>query len=254
MLKMTKAEPFVLLHMGRCGSKVVGDLLSQHPSIKWCNEFFINHSLPGTPDGPTPKHQPLDACESELVTSKTHCGFSIKTWHFEFSGTSLVEYFKRFPTSKCVVLERRNVLRKILSHLIAKKRGVWHQYEDSRNLGMPEQKLTAVAIDVNNVFVRPYQASLIQLIDLCNDEYRKLRETVEKNCMYPLYLDLKYEDHVEKNPQTVYHRICGYLGVSYSTSLVRLKRTNDYPLTQLIENYDEVESVLKGTRHAWMLD
>jgi hypothetical protein len=63
-----------------------------------------------------------------------------------------------------------------------------------------------------------------------------------------------YEEDVEEDPQRAYRRICRHLHLPVHESTVQKSRTNPYPLFDLIENFDVVRSLLRGTDYEWMLE
>ena len=66
-------------------------------------------------------------------------------------------------------------------------------------------------------------------------------------------LDLTYEDDIADDPHRAYRRICDFLGVTPEPVEVRYGRTTPFPLSGVIENFDEVKAALASTEFEWML-
>ncbi len=62
-----------------------------------------------------------------------------------------------------------------------------------------------------------------------------------------------YEDHVEQDPRVGYEMICRHVGVNPGSIPPRLKKGNPFPISSMLENYDEVAAILAGTKFEWML-
>ena len=86
---------FVMLHSGRCGSTVAGDLLAQHPEIAWRGEIFERYK-----DDPRSKGAKLlDLLELEIYAQRT------KIWGFAtkfLSNQQLGENFLNMPLTKYI--------------------------------------------------------------------------------------------------------------------------------------------------------
>ena len=68
------------------------------------------------------------------------------------------------------------------------------------------------------------------------------------------WLHLVYEDDIEQSPKVAYEKVCAFLGVEVFEVEYRLQRLNPKPLSQIIENFDEVREHLSGTRYEEMLE
>jgi len=65
---------------------------------------------------------------------------------------------------------------------------------------------------------------------------------------------LTYEDHVQSDPRKGYLQICDFVGLPPCSVEVPLGRTNPFPVTEVIENYDEVVRELEPTSFRWMVE
>lgn len=68
------------------------------------------------------------------------------------------------------------------------------------------------------------------------------------------WLHLVYEDDIEQSPKVAYEKVCEFLGVKAIEVEYRLQRLNPQPLSEIIENFDEVREYLSGTRYEAMLE
>jgi hypothetical protein len=64
---------------------------------------------------------------------------------------------------------------------------------------------------------------------------------------------LTYEKDIQNDPVKAYQQVCDFLGIKSRNVTVELSRTNPFVANEMIENFDEVESVLNGTNYEWML-
>ncbi len=129
---------------------------------------------------------------------------------------------------KVIHLTRRNRLRTVISLEIAFKTGQWTQGREFR--GSPKEK--RVSLD---------PLKLLKRLEQIEEGEAATRA---RFCDRPM-LEIVYEDLVQ-SPHEVFASVGAYLGVDgIDPGKIRLKRQNPEHLTQLIVNYDEVESVLK---------
>jgi hypothetical protein len=59
---------------------------------------------------------------------------------------------------------------------------------------------------------------------------------------------------VLRDPRRGYRKICRFLGVQCVELPVRHERTTPQPLSQIIQNYADLEYALSGTEFEWMLE
>src|SRR5262249_37091867 len=116
--------PIAMIHHGRTGSQLLGDLLDQHPLIAWggglVEPFF--HQLP---EGPAPiLKQRIKECKKQMF------GFETKVAQSELFGPDIAAYLaalERIGFRKFIVLRRMNLLRSFVSQLVAMAKGnVYH--------------------------------------------------------------------------------------------------------------------------------
>ena len=133
------------------------------------------------------------------------------------------------------MLHRKNILRRHVSSLIAKKSGIFHL-----NTG-DSYRPVSVTLDI---------PGLIPTIRKYEEDITEMTTILEK---LPV-LKLTYEDDIEADPIVAYHKICQFLNVQPQNVAPNLVRINARPLSELIQNYREVFDTLSGTPYEWMLE
>lgn len=240
-----------MLHLGRCGSTVVGSLLGQHPAIHWDGEVFDRVRRRKLPEMWMVK-EPLRMLELRMQWAACrYYGFETKFGRDQHLGAKLldlplptyVERLQELGFSYFVLLERRNYLRQIASRLIAWKRGRQH---------LPAHRhaaATRIHLPVEEISLGGAPVALAELFADLDRRYEEARQLVSNLGG----LHLVYEDDVEQDPKRAYGKICDYLNVERLAPRVPLSRTNPYPLSRVLENAGEVEAHLNGTPYRWML-
>jgi hypothetical protein len=236
----------VMFHTSRSGSSVIADLLTQHPDFHWDGELFNHHlqlwrSVPRQRLGEAQKlirrrmnRHDVPYYGFEVLPSQLKAGHADLN---DFAGT-----LDEFGFEYFVLLTRRNLLRKLISSLVARERGRWRM--SSGEIA----PLTRVHVDVDDLEL----ASSKPLLDHLHDaqaEYDTLQTMLSsRRC-----LQLVYEDDVLRDPRRAVRRICDFLGVEYMDLPVRHGRTTPQALDQVVQNFAELERVLSGTEFEWML-
>jgi hypothetical protein len=246
-------EIVLMLHIGRSGSTVLGDLLDQHPSVIWDGEIYHRHFVAWEK-----KHgqvlsihrlqiDPIDLLESrfEACSSRLY-GFELKPYHLNFFRTGLSQFVRRLPivaSARFVVLKRKNYLRKIVSSLISQQGGMWHRSSD-------EQIVTRmVQVPLQNVRMNRTHMPLLELLGNYDESFREISE-----CLPPdTTLNLTYEDDLEDNPVKGFHRVREFLALPAHTPQVNYAKTNPFAFNKLVTNFEELEEYLRGTEYEWML-
>ena len=154
-----------------------------------------------------------------------------------------------------IILHRNNGLRRIVSHLIGQKTGVYVLKQEAEpNATPPQVKIHLNCEEINEGFARH---PLLHWLGAYEQSHQELLSKLkiwctEKGNRDPLMLF--YEEDIERSPLRGYQRVCDYLSLTLETPSVSLKRINDRPLVDIIENYEEVDIHLRGTEFAWMLN
>lgn len=244
----------VMLHIGRCGSTVLANMLSARTDIHWIGEIYEpyfqekypNHIRSG--EFPVFEGGPLEVLRKEKRLRVTDVfGFEIKPFHFELIGIPMEKFmpalidmgFNRF-----VLLDRKNRLRTVISALLAAQPG--NKY--ALRVG-DEVRHSSVRVDLQAVEIEYDKKPLLDYLQGYDSYLIRLRELLESHAP----LELFYEDDVEMNPKVGYQRICDYFSTSNDIDIeVSLQKINPYPLSELIVNFEEVRKYLVGTSYEWM--
>jgi hypothetical protein len=242
-LSVAQQGNIAMFHAGRSGSTVLGDLLGRHPNIFWDGEIYVGYFqkwrkkrvLNGAQDF-------LDEAVQLLRRGMTHSpkpfyGFEVHSYHLQVANVTLQDYIERINDmgiSHFIILVRKNILRKILSAIIAQKISQYHQ-------GLQKEvALTRIDINIKN------------LVERLQNQY-KYYSMLEDLLKSRKVLRLTYEDDIQNDPLVGYKRICQFLDIEYIEARARLGRTNPFNLSDMILNFGEVERTLRGTPFEWML-
>lgn len=236
-----------MFHHGRCGSSVLGDLLDQHARIRWDGEVFnFKRSFWVERASDADRADPLGVLRRRLARArKPIYGFECKLYHARLIGIPLEELVPKLEAlgfTRFVVLDRRNTLRKVVSSLVATRRGT------ARLPAGVEPPRTRVRVPVDAVPIDATCAPLVELLRGYQDGLQRLETILAGRPT----LRLRYEDDLAADPVAGYRRVCAFLGVAPETPAVRLGRTTPWPWREVVENPAEVVAALAGTEFAWM--
>jgi hypothetical protein len=252
----TPAEGHALmLHTGRSGSTVVGNLLQQHSRIYWDGEVYEKmfvwvrarqgvlvrdqKQLLG-PDDAWPY---LDG-RRKRAGAKLY-GFECRDYHLDWLKVSLVDYLRAAKSrgfTRIIVLERRNLLLKIVSNVVAETRNQ-HHVRTGVHVERPWLRL-----DLDHL---PLDHGRVEILSALAQTKRWLEEA-DAAAAELEHLHLCYEDSIQNDPLAAYREVCAFLGVLPEFPKIALGRTTAFPLSQIIENFDELRERLRGTEFEWM--
>lgn len=251
-LRLRKAN-VCMFHPGRVGSTVVGDLLRQHPKIHWADEVYW--SLMERVEQRTSNEtvRPRDEDYLRVMQQRIRdahspiFGAEVQFWHLAAYGVNpatFVDDLEKIHFEHFIIQNRRNLLRSIVSGRRSGREGRWHQTIDEKSVPRP------IHLDPQMVFPGRQAIGLRRAFAAIESNDLRIERALEGRNM----LRLTYEDDIEQDPLVAYDKVCAFLGVKAPQVKVRLGRTNPFPMRQMIQNFDEVADVLRGTRHEWMLE
>lgn len=244
-----KHKGVFMWHHGRCGSTVLARMLDQHPNILWRGEIYERHATNGLPR----QNFRDDLKFAQIVSGRKLPGIELKglpTQHLSTLGVTLKQFLdviRDLGFSHSVFLDRRNTLRKLISVQIVDQ-GLRDGYHVTT--GKEADLKGRLRIDLQRVRIQGKYAPLLDMIQHIDEETEKARHLVGE---YFDYLPLYYEDHIEANPLVAYEKTLKHLGFPHHDAEVTLKRINVKSLQDLVENYQDVEDCLAGTKYEWML-
>lgn len=242
----------VMIHMGRSGSTVLGDLIGQRPDIHWDLEVLmrkrINRYARMVPFRQKILNDPNRIVHWRmLLAEKPIYGFEVMPHQVERFNVELPEYLAgllKLGIRHAIVLERKNTIRLAISRLYGMRKGRW-QKRDSVPVKSKKEPLT-----INFEDVYGYGRSLMENLDYFSD----LNEKVIPMLGGFDVLRLTYEDDILPSPIIGYDRCCQFLNLpEYEEVSIQFKKLNPYPVKEMIENFDEVENYLAGSRYQQML-
>ncbi len=239
-----------MLHHGRCGSTVVGNLLAQNSNIHWASELYTSRFEKWEKAEPK-KHahlekKPIIEKSIEILknsintATKPYYGVEIKPIQFRFIGYSATNFLAqaRFLNfTHFILLRRKNILRFLVSIEVATKHNFWFQLKKKTEL----KKI--------NFSIKKYKY-LSESIEGIKTPMQEVDSLLKgKNI-----LNLTYENDIEQDPKKAYRRICRFINIKPTKVSVNLSKTNPFPLADILENFDEIRAALHNTPYEWMLD
>ena len=244
-------------HEGRCGSSVLGALLNQHSQIQAANEIFSRYMPRRWGNKPVPA-MPEVLQQSVAQAGKPVLQIEIKSLRAQnrslYPELTLEHWFEQLLAHgfrRQVILHRRNGLRRLVSHLMAQRSGVFVQ-----SSGAPPLRREPLTVNTNSIREGAETHDLLHWLDLYASTHRTLVEALERFCAaraLPSPLQLIYEDSLEADPQLAYQQLCSWLELEPEPVTLLHRRINPEPLSQLIANWGEICNLIAPTPHAWML-
>lgn len=240
-----------VFHVGRCGSTVLTDLLGQHPAIRSDGETYVRVLEAAKEAGIAPGAcgvDPVHYVSRRMRRSGDRWFmYDLKFDHVARMGMPLGNYVAGIESagvSHLVVLRRENLLRKLVSGIMAVGRGSYHSTDPAA------VRPLRVTIDVDAASMDGHVDTLANHFDRVHAQYEAFRRVTAGRAV----LELVYERDIVGDPRAAYTLACGFLGLEVAPVDVRLQRLNPFALEDVVDNLDEVESALAGTSHAWMLE
>lgn len=242
----------LMLHSGRSGSTLLGDMMDQHPQVFWDGEVVekLLHDISRN------ENIGIDKLENRLslkdvITKverrmKTRGGRSIygmelQDYHLKFIKSSVGDFISELRPlgfNRFIYLDRHPI-RKLVSHLIATKKGEWHIGANQR-ASKPKIRINPDRIYIGHSFSN--------LFDSLN-QMTQFREDSIRNVNGEKYLELSYDDDIKSDPSVAASKICTHLGIPDHQPRIKFAKTADSKLSDLIENYEEIERVLLRSGH-----
>ncbi len=239
-----------MFHIGRSGSSVLADMFFQHTDLVWGGEIYrrlirkLDKSDLRMMRLPDPV---VFVAEQFDDKAATNFGFEVKFFHLDLLGMPLARYVNELAqmgVDRFIVLRRNNYLRKVVSSLVAKETGVWHIRDNSN------PRPAAVRVDVDDLRLDRQNGPLLTHLEKFDEDFRRLDTLLAG---LPA-LKISYEEDVERDPLVAYRKIADFCGLATINPEVRLRKTNPYPLRDLITNYEEVRVYLAESDFAWMVE
>lgn len=224
-----KTQKFIILAQGRTGSSLLKEVLNSHPAIH-CDDEVLNKAynfgngmifFPKLfTKGLARKHpQEVYGCKIKPKHLKQQA-------HIRDEKAFILHFIQR--GWRIIYLYRSNILHHALSNIVAEHRGTYHLRQGEST------KVTSLKVDLNRL-----EAGM-------RSRKQQLEDEIEFLKAIP-HLELNYEKDLLHNPQIGADKVFAFLGlppVTVHTNLIKVVNTK---LEEFLENYDEVETALKGT-------
>lgn len=245
-----RKQKVAMLHTGRCGSTVLGDLMNQHPQMYWSGEPFerlmkLDKSLSiKEVDYVIKEHENKRISAIYSFATKYPTGMHLSKDCINMKIGPYIEHLKSLGYKKFILIERSNHLKRIVSIEKGRVSGLWHSSNEVN-------KTKKVVIDPLKFEVG------INVYLTLNEYFKQLDDDlaeVKSNLNEQEFVCINYENDINNDPKVAYKKVCDFTGIEYKSPQVKLKKTNPFPLHQLIENYEEIKEYFEGSKYAWMLD
>lgn len=244
------SQRIAMLHIGRCGSSVLARQLEKHKTIQWSREIYEPH-FKKLDDSAAPPPEPFDPFQHlEATISGTDrpiFGLEIKPYHLRLLGCTKEDFLNHLVSigfEHFIILDRENKLRKILSSLKAHQSGVFHLKPGT------SPKLEKIHIDPQRIPIDRTSKPLLQFLQEYERDMQEFTDLLPKKSTH----FLTYERDIERDPYIGYLKICNILNLRPHRKRIPLSKTTPFPVRQLVENYDDLQAILRGTPYEWMLE
>ena len=237
MTKHTKTK-FIVFGQSRSGSTLLINLLNCHPQIMADQEIYNPLVL-------FPKIKPLQYLVSTYPlpyanyrlwkSTKPVYGFKLLFFQVQKPEKFLSQLARN--NWKFIHIHRDNIWQIALSNIMAMKTNHWHRHTGDESttetiIIKPERLLNALKTRTQ------WKTKEFEMIK----PYRHLSINYEK--------DLKDSN----NWQATTDKIFNYLGLESHTVTSTMKTTYQKPYSELIENYDELTRLVKGSEFAHLIN
>lgn len=223
-------QRFIVLSQPRSGTHFLRGMLNSHPNI-WCAGELLNpaHSCGNLAAACYLAYERKLPFRNRVMSR----GFVIHVGHFLHGyRPEILDWLREDGAIRIVRLERRNVLRMVVSREVAERTGCW-----VAAAGTPLPPPAAIRIEPHRI-LRKIRTRLNE------------RAAIDNANLPNQSLTVNYEELSAANSQ----RLLEFLGVSHQPLLPCTKRTGGQPLRNLLENYDAIRTCLIGTPFAKFLE
>ncbi|MGR3303164.1 MAG: hypothetical protein ACUZ8I_11750 [Candidatus Scalindua sp.] len=223
---------FLVFAQGRTGSDLLRSLLNSNPMI-FCDGEILEEKV----------FFPMAYIKAKCASSRKNTyGFKLKI--YQLTGNQHILQPEKFVSNlynqnwKIIYLNRRNLLRQVVSGYVAQKRKSFHHRQG-------DSKIKFEKIHIN------YD---VLINDLQERECFLMQE--KEVLKHVPHITINYEDHLMHydNQQNTLNRVFDFLNVpsvSVKTNLVKITSSN---LSNVILNYNEVKHVIAKTKYVNCFD
>lgn len=226
--------PFLILGAGRSGSTLLRHLLHDHPAVHCPGEVLnvrnpIRQALPGARERELLRPARLLHRRVFTVPDVAAAGFKLFYHHGMGSLPTAWAYLEALEGLRVIHLQRHDRLARYVSLQRAMRDGRWTRTENS---GPADE--TPLALDMDH---------FAWWVQLWNDR----RDAALQRLSGRPLLEVRYED-LAADRATELERIFAFLGVDPAPVEARLRRQRTRPLSEVVEDWDEVSRVAEPLR------
>lgn len=166
---------------------------------------------------------------------KNVCSVGLKIFYNHLTEAEWAD-FHDIKDFHLIHLTRKNLLRKIISLDIAVSNDVWTQRSNKEH-----QRKTTITLDTNRLIARLEKHSRL--------EARFRSQFSDRECLEVCY------ERLTSDPRKELRKVTNYLGIDeIEPGLIKLKKQNPGDISELLDNYAEVESVLRSSDYSGFLE
>lgn len=243
----------LMMHNGRSGSTLLGDILDQHRQIFWDGETIekMLHREAKAKSIGIDKIFNFYNGESAIQEIKNRIkrragnrvfGTEIQDYHLKMIGMTLEEFIQELKIlgfTKFIFLDR-NYMRKVVSHIVATERKKFHVSSNSRTRNI------SVRINPDKIYIGHQFKSLLSALESYQSFFTEASKVLENEDS----LFLTYENDIQNTPAPAVEKSCSLLDLPVHNYKVNFSKTTNIPLHQVIENYDEVSDLVSNSAFA----
>lgn len=225
----TPITPLLVIGTARVGSYLLTSYLHSLPDVAMRGEVL-------NPDAP----QGLKANRRHRAAALRHIRVNIRAQSAPVGGVKILlgqlaghgltvaDLCSVMPGTRFLVIYRRALADQFVSMLIARKTGSWNLTDAER------RRYVSVHVD-------PGEFALY-----CAGIRKVYRELLSHRCVTDRALVLSYEALAQDADNLFRRQVCPFLGVPYRQVRTGFVKQNPSPLSEKVQNYDEVADLLTG--------
>ena len=230
-LKKESKEPVFIITTRRTGSNLLLDYLNSIPNVFFAGEVLNRDMAYGLRGRLITKRSVLrhiahsiNNCEHKI------CGAKFVKVHLDIHNIGIADLKKLFPNARFIVLYRQSLLEQFVSLKIAEITDTWHWKE---SFALPPS----------------IHVSVPEFKEFCKQIKRFYGEVFESDLLNNCSTVISYEE-LQTDPQKVSNEtIFPFLGLRPCAVSTNLKKQNTKPLSEIVENYEEVAGFIEDQRY-----
>jgi LPS sulfotransferase NodH len=244
LIKKKINDCFVIFSAPRTGSNLLCGCLNSHPEIICHHELFnpedIYYSLDHRNNDFEFSKKDRDENPLQFIASISGKRFGKKILGFKMMpghNRDAEDFVLKNKNIKKIILNRENKIKTFVSLRIAQKTNCFSSFEEKKE---QTYKNHTEKIIVNLEELKKY-------IIYDNVYYNKIKHYLTKTNQNYIYLT--YEEFTSAESNSIKREILEYLNVEPNPELIKTRHVKQNPdnLCELIENYDEIKSLMQGS-------